>query len=697
MKQSLYRGVIGLFLLFLITPTSSQATTEELPLLEPLDVHPRATRFVVDQVQSNHLVRNIPLDNEASSKIFDKFLESLDARKNFLLASDIEEFELVRYQLDDDLKRGRLNNAFAIINRVQKRKDDRYEWTIERLKQGITSFDLKTNGEIPIDPDLQDWAADIDESDQRWEDNLVDSIIRMKLNDQDLEQIQDVLTKRYTNRRNRNRQYTSEEAFSTFVNSFTEIFDPHTVYFSPRSAEDFHMNMRMSLEGIGALLGTEDEYVKVLEIVPGGPAEQDGQLQPGNLILAVGQGEDGPLIDVIGRRLNDVVDLIRGPKGSVVHLEVVKSISSSGENKIIKLVRDNIKLEETKAKKKRFSLNQDGADYNIGVIELPRMYADLQGERNNTGDYASASRDVARLVNELKAEEIDALIVDLRNNGGGSLPEAHRMVGLFIDKGPTVQVKGLGKNREVMRDSRGGMIFDGPLAVLVNRTSASASEIFAGAIQDYGRGFVLGTQTFGKGSVQTIMNLNHGQLKITQAMYYRVTGKSTQNGGVTPDITFPSLLDTERIGEGSHENALELATIPAAKFEPAANLSNSIFALKLAHQKRVEHDPYFDYYRAVEERIQENRDIASVSLNEDRRETRRKQSAAWRLRTENSYLMAFGEVPVKTVDELDDALNELSDRLEREVDGMALEAGRILVDYMEMRPTLAMAEKTVDH
>ena len=692
MKSTLCRGVFGLVVLTLLCQSSFATSSEELATLEPLPVHPRAARFIVDQVRSNHLVRNIPLDDKASSEIFDRFLKVLDSRKSFLHASDIAEFETFRFQLDDDLKRGRLDNAFKVINRLLLRQDDRYTWVIDRLSRGIPSFDLKSNAEIPVDSDLIEWAEDEAASDTRWENILTDSIIHLKLNERETEEIQEVLTKRYTNRRNRNRQFTSEEAFGFFLNAFTHIYDPHTTYFSPRVAEDFHMSMRMSLEGIGALLGTEDEYIKVLEIVKGGPADSDGQLVPGDRIIAVGQGTDGPLIDVVGRRLNDVVDLIRGPRNTTVRLEVIKDLAAGGENSVISLTRGKIKLEETKAKKKLFSINQGEVERKIGVVELPKMYADLEGEQRNSNEYTSATRDVQRLIGELKEEGIDALIIDLRNNGGGSLPEAHRLVGLFIDKGPTVQVKGLGRNRQVMHDQQEGEIFDGPLAVMVNRHSASASEIFAGAIQDYGRGIVVGTQTFGKGSVQTILNLNHGQLKITQAKYYRVTGKSTQHAGVYPDIEYPSLIDVDEVGESSHENALQLETIETAKFEPVADLTGVIEELKLAHHGRVANDPYFSYYRAVQDRIEENRAITMVSLNEDSRESKRKQNSAWRLHTENKYLMAFGIEPVKDIEELNKALSDLSDQLEDEVDGMVLETGRILLDLNDKRPTLALVD-----
>ena len=679
----------------LVTVTSSLVADSEtafLPTLDPLSVHPRAARFIVDQVRSNHLIRNAPLDNEASSQIFDRYLEVLDRRKQFYLAGDIEEFETFRYEFDDALKRGRLELAFKMVNRLQSRRDARYDWILKRLEPGITSFDLTTSVELPLDADDLAWPKDEADANLRWEHNLTDAIIHMRLNKREPDEILDLLTKRYTNRRNQNRQFTSEEAFADYINSFTHIYDPHTVYFSPRDAEDFHMSMRMSLEGIGALLGTEDEYVKVISLVKGGPAELDGELKAADRIVAVGQDPNGPMIDVVGRRIQDVVDLIRGPRGTVVRLEVLEPVSSGGTSKIIAITRDKVKLEETAAKKKVFSLEYDGIERKIGVIELPKMYADLAGEQRGEDDYRSATRDVERLIGELKDENIDGLVLDLRNNGGGSLPEAHKLVGLFIETGPTVLVKGLGRRQQVMRDEDPHIAYDGPLAVLVNRSSASASEIFAGAIQDYGRGLVLGTRTYGKGSIQSILSLNHGQLKITQGKYYRITGETTQHSGVKPDIEFPELIDSEAVGESSYQNALELDVIEPAEYEVIADINSMIATLTQKHAERTKDDPHFDYYRRFEDRINFNRNITHVSLNEDERRARRAESAAWRLKTENDYLRALGEETAPTIEELDEIMRELPRKRAEEVDGMVQESGRILLDYININPMLAYRE-----
>ncbi len=685
----LIRTLAGLFVVIITSLTPADIVSADIAQLEPLPVHPRAARFIVDQVRNNHLIRNAPLNDEASSQIFDRYLEVLDRRKQFFLASDIEEFEQFRYQFDDVLKRGRLEPAFKMVNRLQSRRDTRYAWVLERLKRGINSFDLNTRIKLPLDTNDLQWPHDAAAADLRWEHNLTDAIIHMRLNKRDTDTIQELLTKRYTNRRNQNRQYTSEEAFADYINSFTHIYDPHTVYFSPRDAEDFHMSMRMSLEGIGALLGTEDEYVKVISLVKGGPAELDGELKAADRIVAVGQDPDGPMIDVVGRRIQDVVDLIRGPRGTVVRLEVLEPVGAGGASKVVSITRDKVKLEEAAAKKKVFSLNQDGIERKIGVIELPKMYADLAGEQRGEQDYRSATRDVDILIDELQEEGIDGLILDLRNNGGGSLPEAHKLVGLFIETGPTVLVKGMGRHRQVMTDNDKTIAYTGPLAVLVNRSSASASEIFAGAIQDYGRGLVLGTRTYGKGSIQSILSLNHGQLKITQGKYYRISGETTQHNGVVPDIEFPELIDSEAVGESAYTNALGLDALEPAEYDELTDIDGVIDILTARHAERTQSDPHFDYYRRVAERIDLNRDITHVSLNEDERKSRRKESAAWRLKTENEYLVSLGEKPVETIDELDKIMRELPQKRAELVDGMVKESGRILMDYVTVKPTLA--------
>ena len=686
------RLLIGLCAVALTHVTLAEVESEFLPTLEPLQVHPRAARFIVDQVRSNHLIRNEPLNDESSSEIFDRFLEVLDRRKQFYLAEDVEEFEAFRFQFDDALKRGRLEYPFRMVNRLQSRRDARYAWVLDRLERGVESFDLETSVQLPLDADDLMWPKDAADADLRWEHNLTDSIIHMRLNKRETDEIQDLLTKRYTNRRNQNRQFTSEEAFADYINSFTHTYDPHTVYFSPRDAEDFHMSMRMSLEGIGALLGTEDEYVRVISLVKGGPAELDGELKAADRIVAVGQEPDGPMIDVVGRRIQDVVDLIRGPRGTVVRLEVLEPVAAGGASKIIAITRDKVKLEETAAKKKVFSLDFEGVERKLGVIELPKMYADLAGEQRGEADYRSATRDVANLLAELQAENIDGLVLDLRGNGGGSLPEAHKLVGLFIETGPTVLVKGLGRHRQVMVDNDPSVAYEGPLAVLVNRSSASASEIFAGAIQDYGRGLVLGTRTYGKGSIQSIMSLNHGQLKITQGKYYRITGETTQHNGVTPDIAFPDLIDSEAVGESAYQNALGLDAIEPAEYTVLGDITGLTSALTERHLARTESDPHFIYYRRLQDRIEHNRDITHISLNENERRARRAESAAWRLKTENDYLIALGEDPAPTIDELENVMRELPQKRSELVDGMVEESGRILLDYINFSSTLAYRE-----
>jgi len=448
--------------------------------------------------------------------------------------------------------------------------------------------------------------------------------------------------------------------------------------------------MSLSLEGIGAVLRSEDEYTSIVRLVTAGPADKTGQLKPGDRIVSVAQGENGAWIDVVGWRLDDVVDLIRGRKGSTVRLEVMPDKAEGGATTVVKIVRNTVKLEDQAAQKKLLTLNRGGRDYRVGIVEIPTFYVDFKAVQQGDSSYKSTTRDVRRLIRELADEGMDALVVDLRNNGGGSLQEADSLTGLFIESGPTVQVKSAKRRTSVYSDSDEDTVWDGPLAVMVNRLSASASEIFAGAIQDYGRGIIIGSQTFGKGTVQTLIPLNRGQLKVTAAKFYRVSGRSTQHRGIIPDIEFPEIYNVHRIGESSLDGAMPWDMIQPANFSGNNNVQPLLADLTARHQERIASNAEFAYLRALATKSLEYAERTRLSLNED---TRRAENAAddkWRLDLENARRKAKGEPNLASIDELEDL--EFDGEAPAEDDPLLVETGQILLDLMGLERQVAMVD-----
>ncbi|MEJ2088377.1 MAG: S41 family peptidase, partial [Gammaproteobacteria bacterium] len=493
------------------TPDPVDAARDEIVALAPLDVHPRTALGIVDQLRHNHYLKK-PLDDQLSSEIFEKYLSTLDGAKVYFLESDVQGLEKYRYVLDDALIRGNLDPAFDIFNLYQRRLNERLEFLLGELKHGLAVVDFEVDESIEIDRENASWPASTEELNEIWRKRLKAAALSMKLNGKDLDEIDQLLTKRYTNRLKQSRQTKSEDAFQLYVNAFASSYDPHTQYFSPRTSQNFNINMSLSLEGIGAVLRNEDEYTSVVELVPAGPADKSGLIAPSDRIVSVGQGENGPLIDVVGWRLDDVVELIRGPKGSTVRLEIIPNTSDDQATKVIQITRNTVKLEEQAAHKQVLELTDGGHTRRIGIINVPTFYVDFKAVQQGDPNYKSTTRDVRKLIEALKSEDggIDGLIIDLRSNGGGSLQEADSLTGLFIKSGPTVQVKAASRSPNVYADTDEEAVWDGPMAVMVDRLSASASEIFAGAIQDYGRGLIIGNQTFGKGTVQTLVPLNRG-------------------------------------------------------------------------------------------------------------------------------------------------------------------------------------------
>ena len=678
-----------------LTRVSSAASDSVLFHLDPLDVHPRTSLTVVEQLRSNHYLPKA-LNDEASSATFDKYLESLDGGRSYLLASDVTEFENYRYKLDDALKRGKLEPAFDMFNRYQNRVVNRLEYMLQQLEGGIQDMSFEVDERLEIDRENSAWPANEAALNDLWRRRLKANVLSMKLNGKELEEIQSVLTKRYKNRLKQTRLIRSEDAFQVYMNAFASTYDPHTSYLSPRTSETFNINMSLSLEGIGAVLRTSDDYTEVVSLVTAGPADKSGEIMPADRIVSVGQGDRGELIDVVGWRLDDVVELVRGPKGSIVRLEVQPSEGDYTEIKEIRMVREAVQLEEQSAQKRVLTITDAGRERKIGIIEVPTFYVDMRAQQRRDPNYKSTTRDVRRLIEELRAEGIEGLVIDLRNNGGGSLQEADMLTGLFIKSGPTVQVKSARRRANVYADRDESIAWEGPMAVLVNRLSASASEIFAGAIQDYDRGLVLGSQTFGKGTVQTLLPLNRGQLKITQAKFYRISGQSTQHQGVIPDIEFPELYDVERIGESSLDDALPWDVIQPAIFESFdATLDPLIAELRTRHEQRTATDPDFDYLRSLSEKSEENRARTHISLSEKRRLEEKAADDAWRLDLENTLRVANGETVLKNLDELKElekAEDAADEEQPAEKDAMLRESGHILIDLITARRQVAALE-----
>ena len=677
-------------------PAAVDTARAELVVLSPLDVHPRTALGIVDQLRHNHYLKK-PLDDQLSSEIFEKYLSMLDGAKVYFLEADVQAIEKHRYLLDDALVRGNLEPAFEIFNLYQQRLNERLDFLLTELATGLSEIDFEIDESIEIDRENASWPADQAEQNEIWRKRLKAAALSMKLNGKELDEIEELLTKRYSNRLKQTSQTKSEDAFQLYVNAFASTYDPHTQYFSPRTSQNFNINMSLSLEGIGAVLRNEDEYTSVVELVPAGPADKSGLIGPSDRIVSVGQGEKGALIDVVGWRLDDVVELIRGPKGSTVRLEIIPNSTDDESTKVIQITRNTVKLEEQAAQKQVLDLTLNGQSRRIGIVTVPTFYVDFKAVQQGDPNYKSTTRDVSRLIEELQSEGdgIDGLIIDLRANGGGSLQEADSLTGLFIKSGPTVQVKAASRRANVYADTDGEVAWDGPMAVLVDRLSASASEIFAGAIQDYGRGIIIGNQTFGKGTVQTLVPLNRGQLKITAAKFYRVSGQSTQHQGVLPDIEFPESYDAQRIGESSLDDAMPWDVIQPAVYLQTHQIQTLLPELQTGHDSRTIDHPDFNYMRTLSEKARQNSQRTMLSLQESARAEEKDSEDAWRLDLENQLRVSKGDEPVESLDALEELLKAERDADEEPDpadDPLLTESGRILLDFINLTQQVTLVE-----
>ncbi len=658
-------------------------------LIEYTDAQRETMVELIEKLEEKHYAK-LEYEDSLSSQHLDNYLETLDGSKMFFLAPDIAEFEKYRTVMDDQLPRGRLDAGFEIFNRFHQRLSERLESVVDRLPEAVASMDFTREESYRLDTDELAWAATQEELDERWRKHLKNQVLSLRLAEKDPEEIVPTLTRRYQNQLNRVRQYNSQDVFQIYANALTELYDPHTNYFSPRRSENFNINMSLSLEGIGAVLQLEDDYTKVARLVPKGPADKQGELHPSDRIVGVGQGEDGEIVDVIGWRLDEVVELIRGPKGSIVRLEVIPAKSkTSDQRKLITIVRNKVKLEEQAAQKKVLEIPNGDEVIKVGVIELPAFYIDFEAMRRGDEDYKSTTRDVKKLLGELQAEGVDGIVVDLRNNGGGSLQEANELTGLFIEYGPTVQIRH--SSRRVWRDGKRlkSDYYDGPLVVLINRLSASASEIFAAAIQDYERGIIVGDRSFGKGTVQTMIPLTEGQLKITESKFYRISGDSTQHRGVVPDIVFPSLYNPEEIGESSLDHALNWDQINPVRHRRYNDYSSLVPTLAGLFQERSARNPDFLFLEEQVDLARQTREISELPLNEDARVALRESQERKALEIENRRRKAKGETLLTSFDEEDpdedESVEEPTAGDEEDDDVLLSEAGNVLADALLLR------------
>jgi carboxyl-terminal processing protease len=672
------------------------AGSESLQIYQPVAPtieQARANILIARQLQFTHF-RDLRVSDDLSSDVFDTYLKYLDGQKVYLTQVDLDGFADIRDHLGSALRTGKLQPGFDIYNLVQKRVIERLHFALNLLDQGVGALDFSSNDSILLDRSDSDWAANNAKLDELWTKRVKNAVLAQRLNGSDDGAITDTLRQRYEGQLKRAYQARSEDAFQAYMNAFAGMWDPHTSYFSPRTSENFNINMSLSLEGIGAVLQGDNEYTKVVRLVPGGPAFQQGQLQPADRIVSVTQ-EGETAVNVIGWRLDEVVDLIRGPRNSVVTLEVIPSGAADETiTKAIAIKRDQVKLEEQSASKQVIELDRNGEIYKVGAITIPTFYADFQAMQAGDRNYKSTTRDVRRLLKELEAEGVEGLVIDLRNNGGGALHEANDLVGLFIDTGPTVQIRNANNDVQILNDEDPDVAFKGPMVVLVNRMSASASEIFAGAIQDYGRGLVVGSQTFGKGTVQAVRPLNHGQLKITQSKFYRVSGGSTQHKGVMPDIEIPSRIDNSLIGEDALDHALPWDQIEPVDHTQYFDFSNIIDELRLRHDKRFEASPEFSLLQQEIDFLKQQRQQNSVSLNMDERQQQHKQIERTRLTIANARRELRSQTPFNTMDELNDWQDLQAADMnsnDEETDFVIREGGQIMADMLELdRRTAAL-------
>ncbi len=675
-----------------VTTISVQAKEYNEPIAFN-DQHSYTAREVLSRLHDGHY-QDVTINDQLANSLLDAYLDSLDPSKSLFLAADIKAYAPYRQTLDNMILKGDLSAGEQIYKRFAERALAQLNFSLD-LANNIERLDFSVDEQLQIDREKAHWPADQAAAEDLWRKRVKNAALSLKLAGKDDEAIKKTLSRRYQNQLDSLSQQNSEDVFERFVNAIASMYDPHTNYFSPRTLENFKISMSLSLEGIGAQLQKEDEYTKISRLIPAGPADKGGELKASDRIVGVAQGSKGEMVDVIGWRLDEVVELIRGKAGSTVRLQVLPSgVDDLAHTKEIKIVRNKVKLEEQAAKAEVMNLHDGESAKRVGVISIPTFYQDYEALVKGDRNYKSTTRDVRKLIDELQQDGIDGLVLDLRYNGGGSLLESRMLTDLFIDTGPVVQIRNSQdlisrKNRAINR-----AYYKGPLIVLINRLSASASEIFAGAIQDYGRGLVVGGRSFGKGTVQAMSPLTYGQLKLTESKFYRVSGESTQNKGVVPDIKLPSAYRNDDVGESAYDRALpwdSIHGVPHAQYE---NMEPMLTPLTKMHHDRIAENPDFVFFDKQIAMINESNDRKYISLN---LATRKQQKADWEQRAlaiENDRRKAK-DLPIyadysamqKASDEeenTEEAVDEGAIALAAEDDLLLQETGYILLDYMNL-------------
>ena len=637
---------------------------------------------LVAKLLTTYHYRKVQLNDSLSSVVWDNYLKEVDNNKTYLLASDVAAFEKYRYQIDDALINGDLTAAYSLYNVFRKRYQERADFIKQEIKK---PFVFTADESFNTDREKATWPKTVEEQNDLWRKILKNQALELKLGNRKDSAVVATMNQRYTNLDKAINRIKSADVFQLYMNSFAEALDPHTNYLSPTNADRFNQEMSQSLEGIGAMLQEDGDYIRITNVLPGGPAFKSNLLKTNDKIAGVAQGDNGPIVNTMNWQVDEVVKLIKGPKGTVVRLQVISPNALAGAPpKEIRLVREKIKLEEQRAKKEVIEVSDNGKPLKIGVINIPMFYRDFEGARRREEGFSSTTSDVKRFVEELKAQKVAGIVIDLRDNGGGSLTEAIDLTGLFIPKGPVVQVKESTGETEVYSDKDGGNVFyDGPMAVLVNRFSASASEIFAAAIQDYKRGIIIGGQTFGKGTVQTLIDLNQwlpkepekvGQVKMTIQKFYRINGSSTQHRGVTPDIELPSAFSAEEYGESSQPSALPWDQINSTRYELARGLDDKIISrLRERFDQRLKSDPELKQLAQDLAEFKKAKGNTIVSLQESKRRKEREEAERKRAAANKVSQMSS---PV------DETGTPSPDAPKKKKDLYLNEAGLVLADYI---------------
>ncbi len=699
--------------LYILVVLGAALACQAAPSNQPLkkvagsnDLQPDAQQSVVCKyvatIISDHNYKKVPLNDSISQVIYDRYIKSLDENHNYLLASDIKDFDKFKTVLDDDLKTGNLSDVFYMFNVYQKRYNDHIKYSIAQLDK---KFDFTGNETFTFDRDSLPYAANEAEMDKIWTERVKYDLLNLKLASADMAKNKETLKKRYQSLLTQSNKLNNQDVFQIFMDAFTNAIDPHTNYFNPSNAANFNIEMSRSLEGIGATLQSKDEYVTIQSVVPGGPADKSKQIAAEDRIVGVAQGNTGEFQNIIGWRIENAIALIRGKKGTIVRLEILpKGSSASSKPKTVEMVREKIILKDQSAKEEIRSYNSNGKTVKIGVISIPAFYIDYNDYKSGNPNYKSTTRDVKLILDTLKRENVDGVVIDLRENGGGSLMEAIDLGGLFVKTGPIVQVRDSNNQTEVDNDEDPTISYSGPMAVLVDRFSASASEIFAGAMQDYGRALILGTQTYGKGTVQNAIDLDKvikpsvgemlskmtnktdkpvstgsqsrfGQLNLTIAKFYRISGNSTQHKGVTPDIKFPSVIPLDKYGEDTEPSALPFDVIAKSDYTKVGDFTTVIPQLNKLHEQRMNTSNSYKYLMDDIADFTKRDAEKSITLNEQQMKKQRDSDEAKNFERDNLKRVALGLKPLKK--------GETRPKNE-DLDFLKLEAGQILTDYINL-------------